>query len=481
MSDTYYTYRIRLTNYDRVQVEIRNPQNQVIREPSGVFGYKDTLKEKIDALIKQAQANELQTDDEAMALGESLFNALFDVGLRSDFSSLYTQAVHGERKLLRIELDVDESAMPDVAALPWEFMRVPQNANLGTLWLGTAPDLIFSRRRAQWHVPNPVQLAQGEKLRIALAIGAPSDLGPVVYDKVEEGLKKLAEIMPEQIELLPILTGADAEKIDALLAQDPHIFHFIGHGQLVEENGKAKGQIALVDDMFGEANWIDADFFSDLLNTHRPGTVFLQACEGGQLSASEAFVGVASRVVQQNIPVVVAMQYEVSNQTAVRFALKFYQQLAEMSPVDRAAQNGRRAVALNTQYKGRDFATPVLFMRVADGHLFQREGEVAEQTQIAAEPVNAANAEGQGQVIPPAPATLTLPQVASLGRQISQNFNEDELRDFCLELGIDYEDLRGSSKSSKARELADYCRRQGLVPQLWQNLYDRKGHVQWQV
>ncbi|MBE2220600.1 MAG: hypothetical protein IAF02_03620, partial [Anaerolineae bacterium] len=122
-----------------------------------------------------------------------------------------------------------------------------------------------------------------------------------------------------------------------------------------------------------------------------------------------------------------------------------------------------------------------LFMRVADGHLFQREGEVAEQTQIAAEPVNAANAEGQGQVIPPAPATLTLPQVASLGRQISQNFNEDELRDFCLELGIDYEDLRGSSKSSKARELADYCRRQGLVPQLWQNLYDRKGHVQWQV
>jgi formylglycine-generating enzyme required for sulfatase activity len=40
--------------------------------------------------------------------------------------------------------------------------------------------------------------------------------------------------------------------------------------------------------------------------------------------------------------------------------------------VDIAAQYGRRAIALsNLQYKKRDFATPVIFMRVADGHLFQ--------------------------------------------------------------------------------------------------------------
>jgi hypothetical protein len=277
-----------------------------------------------------------------------------------------------------------------------------------------------------------------------------------------------------------VVTGADAEKIDALLARDPHIFHFIGHGRLLEENGKAKGQIALVDDMFGEASWVDADFFSDLLNTHRPGTVFLQACEGGQLSSSQAFVGVASRVVQQNIPVVVAMQYEVSNTTAVRFALKFYQQLAEMYPVDRAAQNGRRAIALNTQYKGRDFATPVLFMRVADGHLFEREGEEAGQQEQPADN-NEPPEIVEPREIPPAPDTLTLPQVAALGRQISTHFNVDELRGFCLELDVDYEDLRGGGKASKARELADYCRRQGKVPLLWQKLHEFKGDVEWHV
>jgi formylglycine-generating enzyme required for sulfatase activity len=120
--------------------------------------------------------------------------------------------------------------------------------------------------------------------------------------------------------------------------------------------------------------WVDADYFSELFNQHRPGVVMLQACEGGMLSASQAFVGVASRVVQQNIPVVVAMQYEVTNSTACRFSRRFYQQLVQGDPVDIAAQYGRRAIALGpTQYQKRDFATPVIFMRVQDGYLFKRE------------------------------------------------------------------------------------------------------------
>ncbi len=170
--------------------------------------------------------------------------------------------------------------------------------------------------------------------------------------------------------------------IDAVLEQQPHIFHFIGHGCLKNETGEEVGQIALVDDLFDEALWVDANFFSGLLNRYRPGVVMLQACEGGMLSASQAFVGVASKIVQQNIPVVVAMQYEVSNITASRFAYRFYERLAQDDPVDIAAQNGRRAIALNTQYQKRDFATPVIFMRVNDGYLFQRQETEAESGKL---------------------------------------------------------------------------------------------------
>ncbi|MAT95702.1 MAG: hypothetical protein CL608_00930 [Anaerolineaceae bacterium] len=476
MSDAYYTYRIHIANRDRVQVNKLNPLKGSLGQPSGAFGYKDALKDQIDALVQKANEKEWNSDDQVKVLGEALFNALFEPTLRQDFVGLYNQVVHTEGKLLRIELDIDEKALPDVAALPWEFMRLPAAANLGTLWIGSAPDLIFSRRRSQWFVPNPIQLNAGEKLRIAIAVSAPADLGAVEYENVIQGLEKLQEKQPDKFELLPVLTDTNAEKLDGLLAQDPHILHFIGHGKLVEANGKVEGQIAFVDDMLGDAMWVDADFFADLLNTHRPGIVLLQACEGAQTSSSEAFVGVASRVVQQNIPVVVAMQYEVSNMTAVRFSLKFYQEVAAGSPVDRAAQNGRRAIGLATQYKRRDFATPVLFMRVEDGHLFEREGEPANEN---GNQPNAPAAAGDDKPVPAAPATLTLQQVAALGRLISDNFTPEELRDFTLALGLDYDDLRGSNKSGKSRELADHARRHGAVAALWQQLYEARGHIDW--
>ncbi len=476
MSD-YYTYRIRLNTDNFVRVEKRSPAGAVLGEPSGQFRYDGDLKATIDSLTQKAYANKLKDDEPIKQLGEALFEALFDDVLRNDFVSLYNTAVHQERTLLRLELDINEAAMPDVAALPWEFMRLPLKANLGTLWLGSAPDVIFSRRRQQWFMPRPIQLSANEKLRIALAVAAPADLGTVEYEKVVAGLKKLVEIQPDKFELLPVVTNADADKIDQLLAQNPHIFHFIGHGQLVDGQ---EGQIALVDEFFGEADWVDADFFSDLLNTHRPGVVVLQACEGGMLSAAQAFVGVASRIVQQNIPVVVAMQYEVSNTTAVRFAVKFYQNLAEGYPVDWAAQNGRRAIALNTQYKSRDFATPVLFMRVADGQLFARPSSNSQGSITAVTPVAGGTIGG-----PQAPVPLAA-EAASLPKLIADQFDLQGIRTLCEAVGVDFEDLGSPSKTGKAQDLFGKAERTyrldalvkamvtttpGLLPQIKANLY----------
>lgn len=379
MAKTYYTYRIRVANYERVQVEKWNAQHQSLGEPFGAFSYKKLGE--ITPLLQATCNNELKDSSKARAIGEALFDVLFDNVLRQDFVNFYYQVVQKDKELLRVELDIDERGMPDVAALPWEYMCLPGNANLGEIWMGTDPNLIFARRRAQWHAAPSIQLNQGEKLKIALAIAAPtgsSDLGSVVYEKVQAVLEKLASSQSDRVELLPIVNPATPEAIDAVLEQQPHIFHFIGHGRLKNEAGEEVGQIALVDDMFDEALWVDASFFGGLFNRHHPGVVMLQACEGGMLSASQAFVGVASKIVQQNIPVIVAMQYEVSNVTASRFAYRFYERLAQGDPVDIAAQNGRRTIALNTQYQNRDFATPVIFMRVQDGYLFKRQEAEAE-------------------------------------------------------------------------------------------------------
>ncbi|MEG4423659.1 MULTISPECIES: tetratricopeptide repeat protein [unclassified Microcoleus] len=381
MAKTYYTYRIRVANRDRIQIEKWDAQHQDNGQPSGAFRYQEKRSE-IAPLLEAAKNNELNDSNLVRALGEALFDVLFDDVLRQDFVNFYYQVVQQEKQLLRVELDIDEQGMPEIAALPWEFMCVPARANLGTIWMGTVPDLVFSRRRSQWIAAQPIQLAPDEKIRIALIISAPPNLPPVAYEPVQAALEKLAIEQAKRVELLPIVSSANPEAIDTILSKDPHIFHFIGHGRMKNEGNQEVGEMAFVDPDFDEAMWVDADYFSELFNQHRPGVVILQACEGGMLSSSQAFVGVASKVVQQNVPVVVAMQYEVTNSTASRFALRFYQQLAAEDPVDIAVQYARRAIALGSmQYRKRDFATPVIFMRVRDGYLFKRQSASIQSNQ----------------------------------------------------------------------------------------------------
>jgi hypothetical protein len=288
----------------------------------------------------------------------------------------YEQVVHQDRQFLRIELVIDEQEMPEVAALPWEFLCLPERANLGTIWLSTAPEVVFLRRRAQSFAAQPIQLQKGEKLRIALIVASPSDLPAVSYQPIQESLEKLDQEKVNLVELLPVLQNANPTSIDEVLSQSPHIVHFIGYCGFQNDQGQEIG-VFLVNTDLNQAMWVEADYFSELLNQHRPGLVILQASQSGTLSASRAFTGVASRVLQQNIPVIIAMQYEVSDTVSSQFPRRFYKQLAEGDPVDIAAQCGRRAIGLRPEalYKKRDFATPVIYMRVEDGYLFERYKE----------------------------------------------------------------------------------------------------------
>ena len=373
MSNSYSIYRIHLKNHHHVEIEKYDERKKSLGRPSGKFCYQEKQQE-IQGLLEVASNSKL-TAEETCQLGEALFDSLFDSKLGQDFINFYFQFVQEKEQKLRIELDIDEQEMPEFAALPWEFLCIPERFNQGTIWLGTDPNLVFSRRRALWNSAKTIQLKPGEKLRIALAISAPEDEGPVEYAEVQEYLEKLTKEQSEEIELLPIINPATKVEIDKLLERKPHIFHFIGHGSFEDGAEKKVGEIALGKKVGKKilAKWVDEQLFAQLFVRHRPGIVVLQACEGGKQSASEAFKGVASKIVAQSIPVVVAMQYKVQNATANAFSAEFYRRLAKGEPVDIAAQNGRRDVALQTDYSGNDFATPVIFMSVEDGCLFQKE------------------------------------------------------------------------------------------------------------
>ena len=375
MDKAYFTYRIQVVSRERVRVTKLNSEQQVLANiPPSNLRYEEKL-ESLIGLVKKAQGNALNSSDKTRELGEALFDVLFDDAICQDFVNFYYDVVQGKKQFLRVELDIDEQVLPDLAALPWEFMCLPSRANQGEIWLATDPNLVFSRHRVQWQSPPVIQLEKGEKLRIAVVVSMPPDLNEFDYTSVQSSLEALAIEQSEHIELLPIVTEADRKSINAVLEQKPHIFHFIGHGQLEDEQGREVGQLALVDKSLEQAEWINASQFSGLFTQHRPAIVLLQACEGGAISASEAFAGVASKIVQQNIPVVIAMRYLVPINIANQFVLGFYEQLAKGYPVDVAAQVGRNVIALGTsQYKKRNFATPVIFMQGDDGYLFQRAG-----------------------------------------------------------------------------------------------------------
>lgn len=381
MSQKYYTIRIRIANIDNIHLDIYDTNNQLIREPSGRFEFKDNVRDRVLELHEKARRNDLDGAS-VEELGTLLFSALFDEGLRREFLDIY-QMAQQENALLRLELDVDERQLPEVAALPWEFMYLPPGELHGALWLATAPNLVFSRRRARWHVPEPIKLKIGERLRIAIAVAAPKDQGPVQYHKICNELKKMART--ERLEVLEVVEAANRSSIDTLLEKKPHIFHFIGHGCLKDENREDTGLVALVDS-FGSTDLVSADYFSELFNRFKPGLVVLHTCESGALSSSKAFVGIASRVVQMNVPAVAAMQFEVSNAAAQRFALEFYRRLAENEPVDKAVQEARRYIALSSPgYGSRDFATPILFMSIREGRLFQRQTDIPDKSGIISE------------------------------------------------------------------------------------------------
>ena len=367
-----YIVRLRVENLQEVSAEISDPAGQPVGGTlTGPLLYSTESAQVIRALHEKAIKGLLSSDEEVEALGEVLFNVLLNERLRFSFFDIHEKA-RKEGALLRLELDVNERIAPDLAALPWEFMRIPADAGVAPFWLATTPEMTFSRRRARWQIVDPIKLEVGEALRIALVVSAPTDQPRVEYKAVQEALKEMVDASGRRIDLLKPIgpdSVATPEAIDNILRQEPHIFHFIGHGDFPRQAEDQRAARIALQDGFGAARWRSADDFADLFRRHVPGVVLLQSCEGAALSAWQAFTGTASQLVDQNVPIVIAMQYQVSNLTASRFAVAFYKQLAAGVAVDTAVQEGRRMISLGSYgYEQRDFATPVLFMRARQGY-----------------------------------------------------------------------------------------------------------------
>lgn len=67
----------------------------------------------------------------------------------------------------------------------------------------------------------------------------------------------------------------------------------------------------------------------------------------------------------------------------------------------------------------------------------------------------------------------------TLRQLLIKRFNKPELKDLSFDLGVDYEDLSGSSKKDKARELLAYLDRRGRLPELVKVGREERTDISW--
>jgi len=99
--------------------------------------------------------------------------------------------------------------------------------------------------------------------------------------------------------------------------------------------------------------------------------VVLNACEGARTSRTDPFAGTAQSLVQQGLPAVIGMQFEISDAAAITFSREFYSAVADGYPVDAALAEARKAIF--AEGNPVEWGTPVLYLRAPDGRIFDIE------------------------------------------------------------------------------------------------------------
>ncbi|MEM7132541.1 MAG: SUMF1/EgtB/PvdO family nonheme iron enzyme [Chloroflexota bacterium] len=310
---------------------------------------------KFDIPEDEEEAERLDTK----TFGHRLFDAAFagDVGtclLRS-----LDEADRGDAGL-RIRLRLDKS-VPELADLPWEYLYVPELKRFPVLSDKTP----LVRYIEQMQREEPLQISP--PLRVAVMLSNPSD---VTQLNVEQEWKQLKDAVLElEARGLLSMQRIPAASLSALQqhlrTEETHIFHYIGHGLF--DTAKNEGGLILEDGQ-GKADIVSAEKLATILHDHDPlRMIFLNACEGARAGKEDSSAGVAQTLVQQGIPAVLAMQFEVSDKAAIAMAYEFYKSTTDGLPADTAVAEARKAIF--AQDNEMEWGTPVLFTRSPDNQI----------------------------------------------------------------------------------------------------------------
>ena len=275
---------------------------------------------------------------EVRAYGQRLADALFVGDVGTTFrESLAACVLDGSELRIRLRLE----AVPDLDALPWEYLYDSGLERFLTLSKKTPVVRVLPSADP----PPPVVVTP--PLRVLVMISSPPALARLDVEREERLLRLTTEDLVDSglLELV-VVTEATLANLQRTLLQDVHVFHFIGHGGFDEST--QEGVLALEREGDGAAHFVGGARLGTLLHDARClQLAVLNACEGARTSSRDAFSGVAQALVRQGLPAVVAMQSEISDRAALDFSHQFYWFLTQGLGIEATLCEVRKAMAVS--------------------------------------------------------------------------------------------------------------------------------------
>jgi hypothetical protein len=322
----------------------------------------DSLESAILALGRMRSRDVGATDQGAVQanaeqLGGQLATALFDSTLGPLFNDARDRAARDGRG---VRLILSLASTPELLSVPWELLYI-------------RPTFLASQRRTpvvrylETGEPPPPSAIHGA-VRVLGVVASPTGLPPLdVAGERRRVEHALAAMVAKGLIVLDWCDPATPRRLREQLRDGSyHVLHYIGHSNFTDHGDG----ILYLDAEDGQPAPVTEAVLTNLLGDQTSlRLAVLNSCEGARTTLTDPFAGIATSLVALGVPAVVAMQFTISDEAAVVFAEELFTSLiGRQYPIDAAVSEARKAVF--TEVNEIEWATPVLFLRAADGQLF---------------------------------------------------------------------------------------------------------------
>lgn len=265
---------------------------------------------------------------------------------------------------VRLVISFDDTADATLRGLPWEFlsMRVGNEDR----FLAAETAMLLTRYIQRGDDRTTVKSATGE-LRVQFVAAVPEQAGDLANAVLAMSRLARAVKSVQGVVVNDPIDHWDSQAIRDALSdrQKPcQIVHVVG----VCRGVPGQPEMFLADEE-GQGAWMDPKPLVDALTpdgAERPQLVILQLCDYKDGDASENFERLAPRLIERNVPAVLATQYA-GTADDVGVGAQFYERLYKREKIGEAVQNTRHEM-LEGKPLNRQFGTPVLYLQ-ADGPL----------------------------------------------------------------------------------------------------------------